>query len=129
MGIKLLNRLIQSRCKNSHNLIPLMKLKGKIIVVDISIYLYRFKSRGTLIENMYLMCGVFRFYDIIPLFIFDGVPPARKGAELNKRKCDKIKAFEKYKSLSQRLGESRFTQKKYERNGKIAKNVSNNQSR
>ena len=111
MGIKLLNRLIQTRCKNSHNLIPLMKLKGKIIVVDISIYLYRFKSRGVLIENMYLMCGIFRYYDIIPLFIFDGVPPAIKDVELNKRKCDKIKAFEKYKILSQRFGESHFGQR------------------
>ena len=111
MGIKLLNRLIQSRCKNSQSLIPLIKLKGKVIVVDISIYLYRFKSRGSLIENIYLMCGVFRFYDITPLFIFDGVPPARKGAELNKRKCDKIRAFEKYKNLSEKIGESRFTQK------------------
>ena len=77
MGIKLLNHLIQNTC-HKNKLISLFQLKGKKIVIDISIYLYRFKSEQKLMENMYLLCGLFQYYNITPLFIFDGKPPVLK---------------------------------------------------
>ena len=52
-----------------NNLISLYRLKDKIITVDISIYLYRFKSVDKLMENMYILCGLMCFYKIKPLFI------------------------------------------------------------
>ena len=68
MGIKLLNSLIKKRCGNMNNLISLYRLKGKIITIDISIYLYRFKSVDKLMENMYILCSLMCFFEIKPLF-------------------------------------------------------------
>jgi 5'-3' exonuclease len=68
------------------------ELSGKTIAVDISIYLYKFSTDNSLIENMYLMMSIFRHYKIIPIFIFDGKPPDEKKELLEKRKFDKVKA-------------------------------------
>ena len=92
MGIKLLNTLIKQYCKKACKLKTLFELKNKTIVVDISIYMYRFKSTGKLIENIYLLCSIFDFYNINVLFIFDGVPPQEKNNELKKRKQEKMQA-------------------------------------
>ena len=56
MGIPSLNYYIRKFCPNSVKDIHLEEFSGKTIVVDTSIYLYRFKGNGTIIENMYVMC-------------------------------------------------------------------------
>ena len=99
MGIKLLNSLIKKRCGNMNNLISLYRLKDKIITVDISIYLYRFKSVDKLMENMYILCGLMCFYKIKPLFIFDGAPSHLKNDELELRKKKKIEAKKKIQRI------------------------------
>ena len=75
MGIKHLNRFLKENASNSMKLINVSELSGKKIAVDISIYMYRYASDNNLIENIYLMLAVFRYYNIIPIFIFDGKPP------------------------------------------------------
>ena len=99
MGIKLLNSLIKKRCGNMNNLISLYRLKDKIITVDISIYLYRFKSVDKLMENMFILCSLMCFYEIKPLFVFDGIPPHLKTDELELRKKKKIEAKRKFNEL------------------------------
>lgn len=84
MGIKHLNRYIQTQCKSSIKQIHLSELTNKKIVIDTSIYLYRYASDNTLLENFYLMISIFRQYNIIPLFIFDGKPPKEKKDLLKK---------------------------------------------
>ena len=59
-------------------------LSGKKIAVDISIYLYKYESENALLENMFMMLSIFRHYNIIPVFIFDGKPPAEKMELLQK---------------------------------------------
>ena len=110
MGIKLLNHLIQNTCHNN-KLISLFELKGKKIVIDISIYLYRFKSEQKLMENMYLLCGLFQYYNIIPLFIFDGKPPVLKETELKSRQRKKKIAKEKYMKMNCQETKSKYAQK------------------
>lgn len=85
MGIKHLNRYIQTQCKSSIKQIHLSELTNKKIVIDTSIYLYRYASDNTLLENFYLMISIFRQYNIIPLFIFDGKPPKEKKDLLKKK--------------------------------------------
>jgi flap endonuclease-1 len=80
-----------------------MDLSGKKIAVDISIYMYRFSSDDTLIENMYLMLSIFKYYQIIPIFIFDGKPPQEKNDTLLKRKEERIDSEKEYDILKQRL--------------------------
>ena len=103
MGIRNLNRFLNDNSPNSIKLCKLAELSGKTIAVDISIYLYKFSSDDTLIENIYLMLAVFKHYAITPIFIFDGKAPPEKYELLQKRKEDKKEAEEKYRNLQQTL--------------------------
>jgi 5'-3' exonuclease len=103
MGIRYLNRFLKENAAESIKLSRLAELSGKKIAVDISIYMYRFASEDNLIENIYLMLSVFRNYNIIPIFIFDGKPPPEKRDLLQKRKEDKQEAEEEYNKLKESL--------------------------
>jgi len=82
------------------------ELSGKKIAVDISIYMYKFEADGNLIESIYLMLSIFRNYNIIPIFVFDGKPPTEKKELLKKRRDDKKDAEEEYKKLKNQLKEN-----------------------
>jgi hypothetical protein len=56
MGIKNLNQYLIANCSNkSIQKIHLETLENKIIVIDVSIYLYKFLGEGALMENIYLI--------------------------------------------------------------------------
>lgn len=99
MGIPQLNQFMQQHCDNGIREIHLNDLRGKIIVIDISIYLYKFLSEGSLVENFYLMITKFRQFNIVPLFVFDGKPPPEKNSEINYRKQKKNDAKLEYDEL------------------------------
>jgi len=103
MGIRNLNRYLRDNCPESIRCINISELSGKKIVVDISIYLYKYEAENALLENVYFMLSIFRYYNIIPIFIFDGKPPPEKKALLQKRKEDKESAQEEYNKLKQLL--------------------------
>jgi flap endonuclease-1 len=103
MGIKHLNRFFREEAKDSIKFISLSEITGKKIAVDISIYMYKYASDGSLIENIYLMLSIFRYYNIIPIFIFDGKPPDEKKKLLVKRREDKKEALEEYNKLKKHL--------------------------
>jgi len=103
MGIRYLNRFLKDNAASSIKFCNLAELSGKRIAVDISIYMYRFASDNTLIENIYLMLSVFRHYNIIPIFVFDGKPPPEKHELLQKRKEDKQEAENEYNKLKNKL--------------------------
>ena len=105
MGIKHLNRYLQQECSKGINKISLNDLRGKKIAIDTSIYLYRFMGENALLENFYLMISIFREYNIIPLFVFDGKPPKEKNDLLKKRKEEKTIAQKKYIELEQTLND------------------------
>jgi len=103
MGIKNLNKVLRDKCKNSIKMISVSELSGKKIVVDISIYLYKYVAENALIENMYSMLSIFNYYKIIPLFIFDGKPPSEKKDLLIKRIKQKKDAEKEYYCLKENL--------------------------
>ena len=103
MGIRMLNKFLQEKCKDSISCVHLASLSGKKIVVDISIYLYKFLSEGALLENLYLMISIFREHNITPIFIFDGKPPSEKNDTIAFRKKNKKNAREEYYRLKQIL--------------------------
>ena len=86
MGIRHLNSFFRDNCTKSITQIHLRNLRNKKIVIDISIYLYKFMSDDALLENIYLMISIFRHYNIKPLFVFDGPPPKEKIPLLSLRK-------------------------------------------
>jgi flap endonuclease-1 len=49
------------------------------------------------------MLSVLRHYNIIPVFVFDGKPPAEKKALIQKRKDDKVTAELEYTKLKEQL--------------------------
>ena len=103
MGIKHLNRFLREEAQQCIKFISLAELSGKKIAVDISIYMYKYASEGTLLENMYLMLSTMIHYNIVPVFIFDGKPPPEKKELLQKRKEDKQEAEKEYNKLKTQL--------------------------
>ena len=104
MGIRNLNRFIRDHCTTeSVQCVPVSHLTGKKIAVDISIYIYKFVGEDCLIENMYLMLSIFKHYNVIPIFVFDGKPPTEKKELLIKRKNDKKYAEGEYNRLKENL--------------------------
>jgi flap endonuclease-1 len=99
MGIRYLNKFLRDQCGQSIKVTNISELSGKKIAVDISIYMYKYATEGNLIENIYLMLSIFRYYNIIPIFIFDGKPPKEKNELIKKRKDDKQKFENEYNNL------------------------------
>ena len=104
MGIPRLNRFLMDNCtKQSISKKDLSCFSGKTIVVDTSIYLYKFISENALFENMYLLISIFKYNNITPIFVFDGKPPVEKKETLENRRIEKNKAEKKYKELKKEL--------------------------
>jgi hypothetical protein len=100
MGIKHLNKYLRVECAKSITCMDMKELANKTIVIDVSIYMYKYQTDGTLIENIYLMLSLFKHYRIIPIFIFDGKPPIEKRELLRQRYNDKVIAEAEYNRLS-----------------------------
>jgi 5'-3' exonuclease len=77
------------------------KLQGKSIVVDVSIYLYKYESDNTLTESIYTMISIFRHHNITPIFIFDGVSPTEKKELIESRLQKKRIAENEYYKLKE----------------------------
>jgi flap endonuclease-1 len=101
MGIPTLNSFLQQKCTKAITRIHLQKLEGKKIAIDTSIYLYKFESSGSLIEQFYLFLILLNKYKITPLFIFDGKTPQIKQETILKRRKEKVAAVESYNKLKE----------------------------
>lgn len=96
MGVKLLNKLMKKHAVRGVKIISLDQLKNKSIVVDISIYLYKYKSQNMLLTNIFKLCSVFKHYNIDAIFIFDGEPDKIKKQAIIERNEQKNIAKQKY---------------------------------
>ena len=103
MGIKYLNRYLKRNCNHGIEYVTINKLRGKTIVVDTSIYMYKFLEEDSLLENFFVMITHFREHDITPLFIFDGKADASKMELLWKRVIKKRNALREYEKLKETI--------------------------
>ena len=99
MGVKLLSKLLKQECNDVTEKLNLSQLYGKKLCIDASIYLYRFKCNDSLIENLYLMCSLFRIYNIDVIFVFDGKPGEEKYEEIRQRREDRYNKWIIYDEL------------------------------
>ena len=99
MGVRYLNKFLYDQCPRGMQYITFEQLRGSTIVVDISIYLYRFKAMDELLLLIHNMLQDFISYNIQGIFIFDGKPKQNKQTELILRKEQKEKAWQEYKQL------------------------------
>jgi len=104
MGIKFLNRFLLDNCnKKSIKKTHLKMFENKTIVIDTSIYLYKFMGENTLLESMYLFISILKNYNINPIFVFDGKPPPEKKELLIQRRIEKLEAEQKYNELQKNM--------------------------
>lgn len=110
MGIHQLHSFIQKRCNEAIHLMSLKELSNKRIVIDTSIYMYKFASQGSLIEGMYNMIITLLHYNIVPIFVFDGKPTDNKLELLNERHKKKRASKYEYYKLREQLIENGATE-------------------
>lgn len=111
MGIECLTKYINEHCKSCYYKKSLRFLRNKVIVVDISIYLYKFKQSGNLIEKLYLMCSKFRHNNIIAIFVFDGKADLNKTECLQERRKLRNKYKEEYDLLEKKIAQDCLDEK------------------
>lgn len=87
MGIKNLTSILNVHCKSAMNKRNLDAYKGRILGIDISIFLYKYLySNDDHLEGiMRLLLRILK-NGILPLVIFDGRPPKEKSEVLTTRK-------------------------------------------
>ena len=100
MGIRYMNKYFMQKCKKeSIQKIHLSALSNKMIVIDTSIYLYKYAGQCALQENFFSMITLFHKYNVTPIFVFDGKPPPEKKDEMMRRKINKQSAEDKYNNI------------------------------
>jgi 5'-3' exonuclease len=99
MGINQLLKFVNKYSPESNKVISLSELSGKKIVIDSSIYMYKFKMNGDLFDNFYLLCMLFVDYSIIPVFVFDGPKSFYKRHTINRRYKNKMNAVNKLNTI------------------------------
>jgi 5'-3' exonuclease len=106
MGVRFLNTLIKRRAPCALKYVSLSQYSGKTIVIDTSIYIHKYLASNSLMESMYFMISQFKYLNITPVFIFDGVAPAEKKGVLNARASVRENALEQYNRLDTLLHKS-----------------------
>ena len=96
MGVRFLNKYLKQHGWKGIRSLRVSELKGKTIVVDTSIYLYRFKAAESLISSMLTLIHLFKENNIRAIFIFDGTPKSNKKEVLKLRQKDKELAWKIY---------------------------------
>jgi flap endonuclease-1 len=90
MGIKRLNGYIKSKLPHVKKVATLANHAGEHWGVDVSCLLYR--ARGVSLTPVTVIASLIvrlRQAGITPIFIFDGKPPAAKGATVDQRRADR----------------------------------------
>ena len=72
---------------------------GQTIIIDTSIFMYRFNTGNELYENFFTFLTILKKYNINPIFVFDGKPPVEKHDELNERKTKRILSNAQYNNM------------------------------
>ena len=121
MGIHQLNRFLQSTCDGAITKMHMSTLKNKTIVIDTSIYMYKYAKTESIIEGMYRMIITLLHFEIKPIFIFDGKPPKEKYKLLDKRREKKKEAENNYNFLKNKLQNSGKTDDVIKRDSRIQK--------
>lgn len=99
MGIRKLNKFLQEKCAESITKHSLFQLKNRKLVVDASNMLYKLNINDELIPMLYQTIITFKYYNIVPLFVFDGIPPEEKKEKLIERRKMRVEAAEQYATL------------------------------
>ena len=103
MGIRGLNTLIKKFAPEALLNCDVSKYKGTTVAIDCSILLYKFKYASRA-ENSHLVgiANRVKFYlmnGILPVFVFDGIPPEAKKNTISKRHAVREKLYLRLEEL------------------------------
>lgn len=106
MGIKQLNKIIKKYAPRAIREINIQDLRYKKIGIDSSILMYKYRyasqeSRDSHIHGFIQRVCFYLKHGILPVFVFDGIPPQAKRETLDRRINQKIKIENKIKTLMQ----------------------------
>jgi 5'-3' exonuclease len=119
MGIRNLNKYLLKACsEKAISIQHLSALKGKTITIDTSIYLYKYlgeieRGENRLKDRLTQLIDILKYYEINPIFIFDGPPPQEKMDILILRSIKKRKAEDKYNNLSTYISQTGMMTSEY----------------
>jgi hypothetical protein len=104
MGVRLLKKYLSGLRISGIKKCGINALAGKKIVIDITIYIYKFKINGNLKYNLSRMCSILKYNNISSLFVFDGdYKNPIKNETIKDRSLMKKKAFEEYNNISDKI--------------------------
>lgn len=100
MGIRNLNRHLYENCSGSSiRKINIEDMRNKTIVIDTSIYIYKYLRNEKLEENFIKLIELFIKHHIRPIFVFDGKSPAMKSNLRKERSKSKKIAETEYNDI------------------------------
>lgn len=115
MGIRGLNNLIKKYAPDAVSEKEIIFYKGSKVAIDCSILLYKFKYASRA-QNSHIIgiANRIKYYltnGILPVFIFDGVPPEAKKTVLAKRHANKEKMYIRIEELRKKIPETNDEEK------------------
>jgi flap endonuclease-1 len=104
MGINGLNTFLKEKVPNSIKEIHFSELKGKKVAIDTSIYFYKFLYKNDrYIEGFFQQIYRLLSNGLLPVYIFDGIPPPEKKEIIEQRKEKKILLNKSIKDLEEKI--------------------------
>ena len=107
MGIRKLNTLIKQHAPNANLFKNIKEYKNKRFAIDCSILLYKYVYVSKIPNNHIIgFINRTKFYlnnDILPVYVFDGVPPEEKSVTIEKRQDAREKINQKITILEEEL--------------------------
>lgn len=103
MGIRSLNKFLQTECAECISNVTFQEIKGKSIVIDISIYMFKFFPNNQLLIKMRQLLDFLSNYQIRAIFVFDGKSPIEKQETLQIRKEERERLYKEYQELKEKL--------------------------
>ena len=107
MGIRKLNTLIKQHANQASTYNNISKYRGKKFAIDCSILLYKYvylsKLPNSHIVGFLSRARYYLKHGILPVFVFDGIPPEEKSLTIEKRKSNKDRTNERIADLEAKL--------------------------
>lgn len=106
MGVKNLVKFLREQ-QYTPQIVHFNEMKNKTYAVDILPYLYTFKKENMLVAYTFLMCELFKKYQIHPIFVFDGGIPAEKKELVERKHYEKVESLQKLYILEEELKQTK----------------------
>jgi flap endonuclease-1 len=115
MGIRGLNNLIKKYAPDAISEKDISLYKGSKVAIDCSILLYKFKYASRAPNSHIIgIANRIKYYfmnGILPIFVFDGVPPPAKKNVLVKRQANKERMYTRLELLREKIPENNEEEK------------------